>query len=131
MTPSRIASVTAMVGGLCWLARFVLVSAGIGVGSGLPGLLHWGGTALLVVALLASGYALVATAPVWLRLVVSVAETLLVLAVWQVVEAGLGSARLASLVGGVLALAAGAFGLVRARRAPPAEKPVRGRRAAR
>jgi hypothetical protein len=130
MTPSRIASVTAIVGGLCWLARFVLVSAG-GSGSGLPTLLHWGGTALLVLALLASGYALVATAPVWLRLVVSVAETLLVLAVWQVVEAGLGSSRLASLVGGVLALAAGAFGLVRARRAAPVEKPVRGRRAAR
>jgi hypothetical protein len=45
-----------------------------------------GGYAVTLAALVVMGYALVAHAPVWLRLIVSVAFPLLMASVWQVVD---------------------------------------------
>jgi hypothetical protein len=85
MSPRALAAAVGLLGGL------LLAGAG-----GLPFLAHdaadWHGTlamagyAAVVAALCVTGYGLVATAPVWLRLIVSVALPLLMASVWQVVD---------------------------------------------
>jgi len=85
MTPRLLAATAGALGGL------LLAGAG-----GLSFLAHdargWHGTfavagyALTLAALFRVGYALVAHAPVWLRLIVSVALPLLMASVWQVVD---------------------------------------------
>ena len=85
MTPRAMAVLLGSVGGV------LLAAAG-----GLSFLAHesrdWHGTlavagyAAAIGALCAMGYALVAHAPVWLRLIVSVAFPLLMASVWQVVD---------------------------------------------
>ena len=76
------------------------------------------------------GYALVATAPVWLRAVVTVATPALGYVVWSTVLASVDLDYLPVLVAGVVMLVAGAIGLGRAGQRPSAdpEPPTRGRR---
>jgi hypothetical protein len=83
----------------------------------------------LVLSLAAGGYALVATAPVWLRLIVMVATPALGYMIWITLRAAFTTDHVPVLVVGVGMVAAGLIGLGRARPAPQA--PVRGRRAAR
>jgi hypothetical protein len=85
MTPRVLAAVLGAVGGLL-----------LGGAGGLSFLARespdWHGTlavagyAVTVAALLVMGYALVARAPVWLRIIVSVAFPLLMASVWQVLD---------------------------------------------
>jgi hypothetical protein len=78
------------------------------------------GYAVTVVALAATGYALVARAPVWLRIIVLVALPLLAASVWQVVDQaiddrvdGWQAAATSHLVAGVVVLAGALLGLRR------------------
>jgi hypothetical protein len=85
MTPRVLAAVLGAVGGLLlggagglsFLAR---------ESSDWHGTLAVAGYAVTVAALLVMGYALVARAPVWLRIIVSVAFPLLMASVWQVLD---------------------------------------------
>jgi len=80
MTPTTLARVAGVLGGLCWLARAVL-DDGNGPTSVIDAL-HWGGLALLALALLGIGADLVTGLPA-LRVVVAVC---LVLLAWAVLE---------------------------------------------
>jgi hypothetical protein len=119
MTPRLLAATAGALGGL------LLAGAG-----GLSFLAHdargWHGTfavagyALTLAALFLVGYALVAHAPVWLRLVVSVAFPLLAASVWQVVDQavddrveGWKAAATTHLLAGVVVLVAALIGLRR------------------
>ena len=85
-------------------------------------------------AFAALGYALVASAPVWLRGVVTIATPLLGLMVWLILRDSLPSDYVATAVGGVLLFVGGGIALGRTRGAAPPAKPdppARGRRAAR
>lgn len=129
MSVSRIGSLGALLGGLVWVAAAVL-----SWGDELDQSLYLAGLALLVVAFAALGYSLVATAPVWLRAVVTVATPLLGLMVWLILRDSLPSDYVAAAVGGVLLFVGGGIALGRtsgaARPAKP-DPPARGRRAAR
>jgi hypothetical protein len=80
MTPTTLARVAGVLGGLCWLARAIL-DDGNGPTS-LIDALHWGGLALLALALLGIGADLV-TGLVPLRVVVAIC---LVALAWAVLE---------------------------------------------
>ena len=131
MSVSRIGSLAALFGGLVWVVAAVLSWGD----DELNQPLYVAGLALLVVAFAALGYALVATAPVWLRAVVTIATPLLGLMVWLILRDSLSSEYLAAVVGGVLLLVGGGIARGRGGRAAPAsgkpDPPARGRRAAR
>lgn len=130
MSVSRIGSLGALLGGLVWVVAAVLSWGD----DELDQSLYLAGLALLVVAFAALGYALVATAPVWLRAVVTIATPLLGLMVWLILRDSLPSDYVAAAVGGVLLFVGGGIALGRARGdSPPAkpDPPARGRRAAR
>jgi hypothetical protein len=80
VTPTTLARLAGVLGGLCWLARAVL-DDGNGPTSLIDGL-HWGGLALLALALLGIGAGLV-TGLAALRVLVAVC---LVLLAWAVME---------------------------------------------
>jgi hypothetical protein len=80
MTPTTLARVAGVLGGLCWLARAIL-DDGNGPTSAIDAL-HWGGMALLAIALLGIGADLV-TGLAALRVVVAIC---LVLLAWAVLE---------------------------------------------
>ena len=80
VTPTTLARLAGVLGGLCWLARAVL-DDGDGPTS-LIDALHWGGLALLALALLGIGAGLVTGLPA-LRVVVAIC---LVLLAWAVLE---------------------------------------------
>lgn len=148
MEPRRVASIAAVLGGLVWLVKVGLIWAngGENTGSGLVAVAFFGGLALLVVALAASGYTLVETAPVWLRAIVTVCTPLLVMMVWQLLDQAIKAVYTAEgwlrgelniILAAVVALL---LGLWEIRRVPPsanhADPPSharqgRGRRAAR
>lgn len=128
MSVSRLGSVAAVLGGVAWIVAAVLAW-----GEGEPsGALHDAGFALLVVALAALGYALVATAPVWLRVLVAAATPALGTMVWLIVEGVIAQAYVAAAIGGVLLLLGGGIGLTRSSGPEASVRPAhRGRRAAR
>ena len=131
MTVSRLGAVAAVLGGLLWV-----VAALLGWGDdALNQPLYVAGLVLLVVAFAALGYALVATAPIWLRAVVTIATPALGLMVWLILRDSLPSEYVAAVTGGVLLLAGGGIALGRSRSKTPASPepppPARGRRAAR
>jgi hypothetical protein len=77
MNVRPLARVCGLLGGLCWVARWVL-------GGGTFGdLLQWVGLLLLFVGLFGLGTALVNKSIIWLQVIVGVAFPLLV---WSVVE---------------------------------------------
>ena len=88
MAASKIASIAALIGGACWLTKVALIWAngGSNTDDGLVGVMFFVGLGFLVLALAAGGYALVATGPIWLRGVVSVALPVMVSMVWQVID---------------------------------------------
>lgn len=99
--------------------------------------LDWHGTlavagyAVTVAALCVMGYALVARAPFWLRIIVSVAFPLLMASVWQVVDQaiddrvdGWEAAAGTHLLGGVIVLVVALFGFRRPGRHADAYAPT-------
>jgi hypothetical protein len=119
MSPRVLAALLGLVGGLL-----------LGVGGGLSFLageyadlhhtLATGGYAVTLAALVVMGYAMVAHAPVWLRIIVMVAFPLLAASVWQVVDQaiddrvdGWRSAADTHLLGGVVVLVVALVGFRR------------------
>lgn len=96
MFVSRFGSIAAVLGGLAWV-----VSAALGWGAEPNELVYLVGLGLLLLALAACGYALVATAPLWLRVVVTVATPALGYMVWLIVLDLLTPEHLALLFGGL------------------------------
>lgn len=94
--------------------------------------LYLGGFVLLVAAFAALGYALVASAPVWLRAVVTLATPALGAMIWLIIQDAIPQAYVAAVIGGVLLVVGGGIGLSQAS-PPAAETPPKGghRRAAR
>lgn len=127
MTVSRLGSVAAVLGGVAWI-----VAALLGWGAeALSEPLYLGGFALLVAAFAALGYALVATAPVWLRALITLATPTLGAMVWLIIADAIPQEYVAAVVGGVLLLVGGGVGLSRAGAPEHVEGSHRGRRAAR
>lgn len=128
MSASRWGSIAALLGGVAWVASAVL-----GWGGEQEQASYLAGLALVVVALAFGGYALVATAPVWLRAVVALATPALGFSVWLVVMDSVTPGYLPVVIGGVVLIVAGGIGLGRGaqRDEKPEPPPTRGRRAAR
>jgi hypothetical protein len=112
MTPRLVAAALGGVGGL-----LLAVAGGLSFlaheAAGWHGALAAVGYAAVVAALCVVGYGLVAQAPVWLRVIVSVAFPLLMASVWQVVDQALAdgidgwkASATTHLLGGVIALVA-------------------------
>lgn len=130
MRSSKWASLVAIVGGLAWVASAVL-----GWGDEPEQYSYLSGLVLLVLALAFGGYALVATAPIWLRALVAVATPALGSMIWLTVEAA-GTDYLMVVLAGAVMLLAGGIGLARGGSSAPGvdaqpDPPARGRRAAR
>ena len=85
MTPRVLAAILGAVGGLL-LAAAGGLSFLARESSDLYDVLGVAGYVVTLGALAAMGYALVAHAPVWLRIIVMVAYPLLIASVWQVVD---------------------------------------------
>jgi len=131
MSVSRLGSIAAVLGGAVWIVAALLAWGEDELGTAL----YLGGFVLLVAAFAALGYALVATAPVWLRAVVTLATPALGAMVWLIIKDAIGQDYVAAVVGGVLLLVGGGIALSRAGGSeesdPPPPPPARGRRAAR
>jgi hypothetical protein len=127
MSPSRVAAIVALVGGLLWIAAAVL-----GWGASALSLAYYPGLAAFLIALAGFGYSLVDHAPGWLRFVVSLATPLLGLTGWVTVEGVMSSNAMIVLVAGIALLIAGLVAIPRTRRVPVEDHapPARGRRAA-
>jgi hypothetical protein len=108
-----LARASGLVGGLCWLVRFVLDLGGSGSG-GAADLFHGAGLVLLAVALVAMGAGLVSRSATWLRAIVGIAFPLLVWSVLEVLHPAGNAAGIDGVLGLVVALVAAA-GLVRGR----------------
>jgi len=120
MNATRTASIAAVLGGLVWVAAALMDWGGDVSDVG-----YLVGLCCLLVAFAGAGYALVDHAPVWLRLVVSLATPALGFVVWFTIEDAVASNSTVVLGAGLLALVAGFVGF---RRSParPAEPTVRG-----
>ena len=88
MSVSKICFIAAIAGGAVWLAKVALIwgNGGTNTGDGLVAVAFFIGFAGLLVALLAGGYSVVTTAPIWLRAVVSVCATLLGLMLFTIMD---------------------------------------------
>ena len=127
MSPRLLAALLGAVGGL-----LLAVAGGLSFlardSADLYHLLAVGGYAVTLAALVVMGYALVARAPFWLRVIVSIAFPLLAASVWQVVDQaiddrvdGWRSAAETHLLGGVIVLVVALVGF----RRPVADRDVR------
>lgn len=116
-----------------WLVKVALIwgNGGTNTGDGLVAVVYFIGLAALLVALLAGGYSLVTTAPIWLRAVVSVCATLLGLTLFTIIDdavKGMYSPEgwlrdeLGILIAALIALTVGVVGVVRSRE-PEAKTP--------
>ncbi len=94
-----------VVGGVAWLARWVLDLIGSGGAAG--DLLYWAGLVLLAVALAGFGAGLVSASATWLRAIVAVAFPLLVWSVLEVTDPGTDVALLDALLGLIVVVTAG------------------------
>jgi hypothetical protein len=125
MNVTRAAALAAVLGGLVWV-----VAAAVDQGGNVNPTLRGVGLLCVLAALAASGYALVPTAPLWLRALVCLATPALGYAVWATVRDAFDTNSLPVLAGGLVALAIG--GLVLARtRGDEVDPPVHGHRASR
>jgi hypothetical protein len=101
--------VAGLLGGLCWVIRWVGDLAG-GAG-GWGDSFRWAGIGLLAIALAVVGAALVSRSAVWLRLLVAVAFPLLVGSLYSVVRGGGDAVALEGVIG-LLAVVLAAGSLV-------------------
>lgn len=114
MAPRKIGSFVALLGGVVWLVAAVLEW-----GAEPNRILYLAGLALMLLALAAGGYALVATAPVWLRVVVALATPALGYMVWLIIFDAVSGEHLALLGGGIVLLLGASLGLTRGRDTEP------------
>ena len=121
MDARALGPVAGVLGGLCWVIRWVADTAG--VASSCADTVQWAGLGLLAVALGVVGASLVSKSALWLRLIVAVAFPLLVWSVFSVVR-GDGDAVALEGALGLLALVLSAVVVVVGRHgaAPAAER---------
>jgi hypothetical protein len=101
MNVRPLARVCGLLGGLCWVARWVLGSGAVG------DLLQWVGLLLLFVGLFGLGTALVNKGAIWLQVIVGIAFPLLVWSVVEVLHASGDPVVLNAVAGVVIAVACG------------------------
>lgn len=106
MRSSKLASVAALFGGAAWLVAVLYSDPALHV----P--LYYAGLGGLLLGLAGLGYALVATAPIWLRGVVSLANTMFGYMVWTLVQDTIGGTS-GMLAGGVALVVAALVGFAR------------------
>ena len=82
MSLPTLARIAGVLGGLCWVAS--AVTDELDVSASVVDALHWGGLALIALALMGVGAGLVSTSAAWLRAIVAVCLPLLA---WSVLEA--------------------------------------------
>lgn len=116
-----LARLAGLVGGLCWVARFVMDLGGHGTGIVADGL-YVLGLVLLAGALVAAGAGLVSTSATWLRAIVAVAFPMLVWSVLEVLHEGGDPQAIDGVLGAVVAVVA-AVQLTRSR--PKRVRPTR------
>jgi len=120
MTRLRMACLLLIIGALAWVGRMLLDLAGGDADAGLGSMLLWAGAGLVTLGAALAAFTSVATAPVWLQLVVGLCAPL---ALWMVLLAGndmfSGSQATA---GGVFGVALGIFALWWFGRAKPETK---------
>ena len=126
MSASKFASIAAVLGGVAWGGAAYL---GFTHSAYAP-LPYLAGFVLFVLAQAGSGYALVATAPGWLRFVVSVANAILGYLIWTLIVDSMGKSRLTLGGAAVILFVAGSVGLIRGRSLEP-QPQYGGHRAAR
>lgn len=112
MTPTTLARVAGVLGGLCWLVQAIL--DGPDGPDSVVNALYWGGLALIALALLGIGAGLVSGLPA-LRVVVAVCLVVLAWSVVEVLHSQYADATVDGAAGAVLALGC-AVGLLRGRR---------------
>ncbi|HEY0951990.1 hypothetical protein [Nocardioides sp.] len=111
------AALAGLLGGLCWVGAYA--ADAVDAGGGLVDGLTWGGLALLVIAVLATGASLVSRSATWLRVLVSVCFALLAGSVLSVVREG-GDPLAVDAGFGVLAVVAAIVALATRPRRPEA-----------
>ena len=116
-----LARLAGLVGGFCWVARFVMDLGGNGTGVVADGL-YVLGLVLLAGALVAAGAGLVSTSTTWLRAIVAVAFPMLVWSVLEVLHEGGNPRAIDGVFGAVVAVVA-AVQLTRSR--PKRVRPTR------
>lgn len=123
-----------------WLLKVALIWAngGTNTDDDLVAVVYFIGLAGLLVALLAGGYSVVTTAPIWLRAVVSVCATLLGLTLFTIIDDALKGMyssegwlrdELGILVAALIAVSVGVVGVVRSRQLEPKAPHAGGHRA--
>jgi hypothetical protein len=106
-----------LLGGLCWIARYLLDSFDVSAPDSNTGIaLLWVGGTWLLLALAAGGVALVRRAPLWLRVLVGAATALLGVVLLSLLYGPLDKLLADALFGGVVA-AGSLLLLLRGRRA--------------
>ncbi len=90
-----LAAVVGVLGGGCWVARWLADDPGWGAAA------HWAGVVLLALALAVVGAGLVSRSAVWLRLIVAVAFPALMWSVYAVVRGTGDSVVLDGVVGAI------------------------------
>ena len=140
MSVSKIGFIAAALGGAVWLVKVALIwnNGGTNTGDGLVAVAFFIGFAGLLVALMAGGYSVVATAPIWLRAVVSVCATLLGLMLFTIMDDAVKGVysnegwlrdEIGILITASLALFVGVLGVVRSPEPQPKAPPAGGHRA--
>lgn len=116
-----LAAAAGLLGGACWVVRWVA-----GEGAAWSDAASWTGLALIGVALAVVGAGLVNRSAVWLRVIVAIAFPLLVWSVLSVLR-GAGDGRVLDGVVGVLAILLALVDLVRSRSGGDGDGPRRPR----
>ena len=107
-----LARVAGLLGGVCWVLRAVLDE--LDASSAAIDALHWGGLALIALALVGLGAELVSSSATWLRVIVAICVPLLVASVLEALRQGVADRWVAGGFG-VLLAAYCAVGLARTR----------------
>ena len=107
-----LAAAAGVLGGACWVVRWI--ADVVGDAPGWADGAHWAGLGLLGIALAGVGAGLVSSSATWLRAIVAVAFPLLVWSVYQVVKGTGDDLRLDGIIGLVATLGSAVM-LVRAR----------------
>ena len=109
--------VAGLLGGLCWVVRWL--ADAMGTTGGWSDSLHWAGLGLLLVALAVVGAGLVSRSALWLRLIVAAAFPLLVWSIFSVVRGEGDAIVLEGAIGLLAVLVATGFVLAGRRAAAP------------
>jgi len=99
------AALSGVLGGLCWIARYVLDSLGVTPwGGDLAAILWWAGGTWLALALMSAGAGLARKSALWLRALIAVAVLLLALVALSLAYPAFSRLLVDAVFGGLVAL---------------------------